>query len=211
MAAAPPTPPPPGRVCAVRPEQTEGPYFVDRTLRRSDVRSDPTDGTVRPGAELHLTINVSSLAGAACAPLAGAVVDIWQCDALGVYSGFESGAGKKYLRGHQLTDPTGAVKFVTIYPGPYEGRAVHIHFKVRTDPGAARGGLETVSQLYFPEDLSDLVYASPAYGDNARTAGRRRNGDDRIFRGGGGEQLLLAVRRDGNVYAASFDLALRTA
>ena len=95
--------------CVVRPAQTEGPYFVDTKLERSDIRSDPTDGAIRDGAPLLLTFQVSRLDGAACAPLAGALVDVWQCDALGVYSGvkdmngFFDTTGKQFLRGHQIT------------------------------------------------------------------------------------------------------------
>ena len=70
--------------CVVRPEQTEGPYFVDERLNRSDIRSDPTDGHVKPGMPLMLTLFVSRLNDGDCRPIAGAQVDLWQCDALGV-------------------------------------------------------------------------------------------------------------------------------
>ena len=137
-AAAPATP-----GCIARPEQTEGPYFVDEALDRSDIRSDPADGSVTPGARLDLTLNVSRIAKGACVPLAGAIVDLWHCDALGVYSDvrdphFDT-TGKKFLRGFQATDTNGAARFTTIYPGWYPGRAVHIHFKVRTAPKKAAG------------------------------------------------------------------------
>src|SRR5256885_2212479 len=87
--------------CVVRPALTEGPYYVDEELNRSDIRTDPSDGTVKPGALLALTFNVSSAASAACSPLAGAVVDVWHCDALGVYSDVSdpsfNSVGKKFL------------------------------------------------------------------------------------------------------------------
>src|SRR5512145_10150 len=73
-------------VCVVRPEQTEGPYFVDERLHRSDIRSDPGDGVVRSGTPLALTFQVSRFDAAGCRPLPGAQVDIWHCDALGIYS-----------------------------------------------------------------------------------------------------------------------------
>jgi len=93
--------------CVVRPYQTEGPYFVDEKLNRSDIRSDPSDGSVRPGAPLRLALQVSRTDGRSCAPLTGALVDLWQCDALGVYSdvrdrdGLFSTRGKKFLRGYK--------------------------------------------------------------------------------------------------------------
>src|SRR5882672_6201388 len=104
--------------CIVTPEQTEGPYFSDVGLNRSDIRSDPGDKTVKEGVPLALTLRVSSAGATGCAPLVGAMVDIWHCDATGVYSdardaGFNT-VGKKFLRGHQLTDASGAVRFTTI-------------------------------------------------------------------------------------------------
>ena len=121
-----------GRVpaCVVRPQQTEGPFFIDEKLNRSDIRSDPGRNDARPGAVLQLAFAVSRLSGGACAPLSGAQVDVWHSDALGAYS---DGA-QKFLRGYQVTDDTGAARFVTIYPGAYQGRAVHIHFKIRLRP-----------------------------------------------------------------------------
>src|SRR5438477_1655102 len=86
--------------CVVRPAQTEGPYFVDERLNRSDIRSDPSNAGIplTPGAELHLTLGVYR-AGGACAPIAGALVDLWQCDALGVYSDVRDAAGMFDTRG----------------------------------------------------------------------------------------------------------------
>jgi hypothetical protein len=72
--------------CVVRPEQTEGPYFVDQQLNRSDIRTEPTTGASKPGEPLSLALTVMSIAGGQCRPLPGATVDVWQCDAQGVYS-----------------------------------------------------------------------------------------------------------------------------
>src|SRR6266545_3631870 len=148
--------------CVVRPEQTEGPYFVDERLHRSDIRSDPTNGQVRSGTPLALTLAISRINAGDCLPLAGAQVDIWHCDALGVYSdvrdpGFST-VGQRFLRGYQMTDSKGEAKFLTIYPGWYEGRTVHIHFKIRTAPQAGRS-FEFTSQIYFDDAFSDRVYA----------------------------------------------------
>jgi protocatechuate 3,4-dioxygenase beta subunit len=197
--------------CVVRPKQTEGPYFVDARLRRSDIRADPTDGAVKPGMPLRLAFRVSRIDGRACAPLPGAVVDVWQCDAAGVYSGvrdflgrFDT-RGKQFLRGYQVTDAEGNARFLTIYPGWYPGRTVHIHFKIRTEPGA-RQGLEFTSQLYFDDAVTDAVHARAPYLRDGLQ--RVRNGADGIFRSGGG-QLLLPLTRDEQGYAGRFDLGLR--
>jgi protocatechuate 3,4-dioxygenase beta subunit len=196
--------------CVARPALTEGPYFVDEKLNRSDIRSDPGDGTVRPGAPLQLTWRVSRLAAGACAPLPGAMVDLWHCDAAGVYSDVAdpggSTVGKKFLRGYQLTDGEGYARFTTIYPGWYPGRAVHIHFKIRaTAPG--RGVQDFTSQVFFDDALSEQVFAQPPYA--ARGRGRVANARDGIYRRSGA-QLTLAVTPGGSGYAASFDLALAT-
>jgi protocatechuate 3,4-dioxygenase beta subunit len=143
--------------CVLTPEQTEGPYFVDVRLNRSDIRADvrsgPGAGVVAAGVPLALALRVLDT-GAGCRPVAGALVDIWHCDAAGVYSdavdpGFDS-RGHTFLRGYQVSGSDGVLRFLTIYPGWYRGRAVHIHFKVRTSTGG-----EFTSQLYFDEAVTD--------------------------------------------------------
>src|SRR5262245_28990143 len=197
--------------CVVRPEQTEGPYFIDEKLNRSDIRSDPSDGSVRPGVPLRLTFHVSRIAGASCSPLSNAIVDVWQCDALGAYSdvrdisaGFDN-RGKKFLRGHQQTDANGIAELLTIYPGWYPGRAVHIHFKIRNDP-ASRRTQEFVSQLYFDESTTDQVHKqSPYNGKGYRTT---TNDTDFGYRSGG-KQLMPSLTKDVNGYAAKFEIGLQ--
>jgi len=197
--------------CIVRPSQTEGPYFLDTELDRSDIRSDPTDGSVCEGARLDLEFLVSRLDPQRCEPLPGALVDVWQCDAAGVYSGVEDindrfdTTGKRFLRGHQVTDGQGVARFTTIYPGWYRGRTVHIHFKIRTNPGGAEGH-EFTSQLYFDDAFTDRVFEARPYAAN--TGRRTRNTDDGIYRGSG-SQLLLDVTEEGGRYRAVFDIGLQ--
>jgi protocatechuate 3,4-dioxygenase beta subunit len=195
--------------CVVRPEQTEGPYFVDERLNRSDIRSDPSNGLVKVGTPLTLTFLVSRLKAGDCQPLPGAQVDIWHCDAMGIYSdvqdpGFDS-TGQKFLRGYQVTDSRGSVQFITLYPGWYPGRTVHIHFKIRTAL-MARRSFEFTSQLYFNDDLTDRVHTASPYA----TAGPRttRNQQDWIFRRGG-NQLLLAATQTADGYSATFPIGLQ--
>ena len=195
--------------CVVRPEQTEGPFFVDERLNRSDIRSDPADGRVRPGTPLALTLLVLRLTGGDCQPLPGAQVDIWHCDALGVYSDVRdfvvNSVGQKFLRGYQVTDTRGAVQFITVYPGWYPGRTVHIHFKIRTAP-MARRSFDFTSQLYFDDELTDRVHAVPPYSaQGPRTA---RNRHDGIFQRGG-EQLMLAPTTTADGYSAMFAIGLQ--
>ena len=180
--------------CVVRPAETEGPYFVEEEgLNRFDLRIDPTSEIVKEGTPLYLRFAVSQITDDACAPLAGAQVDVWHCDAAGSYSdvsdpGFNT-EGEKWLRGYQVTDENGMAEFITIYPGWYSSRTVHIHFKIRTDP-ASDTGYEFTSQLFFPEDVTDIVqaqlpYSSKGYRDTL-------NANDSIY-ADGGDQLLLDV------------------
>jgi protocatechuate 3,4-dioxygenase beta subunit len=195
--------------CVARPAQTEGPYFVDEMLKRTDIRSDPATGAVKEGTPLALTLAVSALRAGSCAPLAGAHVDIWHCDAAGVYSGVEdpgfNTVGQSFLRGYQLTDEAGEARFLTVYPGWYSGRTVHIHFKIRTDPAADRGH-DFTSQLYFDDDLTTRVLSKMPYA--AKTGRRDRNADDGIFTRGG-DQLLLTLRPSGEGYAGRFEVGLQ--
>ena len=195
--------------CIVTPDQTEGPYFVEERLNRSDIRVDPSTGAVKPGVPLSLTLRLSKLSAGTCTPLAGTVVDVWHCDANGMYSDVGDSRfntkGQKFLRGYQVSDASGTVTFQTIYPGWYAGRAVHIHFKVRTNPAGSRG-LEFTSQLYFDEAITDAVHAKAPY----NTKGRRQtlNAADGVYRDGG-RQLTLPLVEQGGGYGATFDIGVR--
>jgi protocatechuate 3,4-dioxygenase beta subunit len=108
------------------------------------------------------------------------------------------------LRGFQTTDAAGTVRFLTVYPGCYPGRAVHMHFKIRT--ADAPRSVEFTSQLYFDDALSERVYAAAPYASQGRQ--RLANGDDFLFRDGG-KQLLLDVTPESEGYAAVFDIGLQ--
>jgi protocatechuate 3,4-dioxygenase beta subunit len=197
--------------CIAKPQQTEGPYFIDESLNRSDIRSDPSDGSVRPGTALDLRFRVSRLISGGCSPLAGAVVDVWHCDHQGAYSDVEdpnfNTVGKKFLRGYQVTDAEGVARFKSIYPGWYPGRTVHIHFKIRSAP-SAKPGFDFTSQLYFDDALTDRVHAQPPY--SAKGQRRRRNADDHIFSRGGSD-LIPPIVPTANGYSARFAVALQSA
>jgi protocatechuate 3,4-dioxygenase beta subunit len=188
--------------CVVRPALTEGPFFVDTQLNRSDIRSDPVTGVVKPGVPLVLRFVVSRVSSSGCTLLPGAMVDIWQCDAQGIYSGvqdrFADTRGQKWLRGYQVTNAQGVAEFTTIYPGWYPGRAVHIHFKIRYR------NRDFTSQLFFDDALSDRILANPPY---AKAGIRTRNANDGIYRNGG-SQLLLNLTPSGAGYAATFGIGL---
>lgn len=195
--------------CVVRPELTEGPYYVADELERSDIRVDSADGTAVPGAQLDLTWLVSKIDGTGCVPLEGAVVDVWHCDAAGVYSGvtdpgFDT-SGHDFLRGVQRTDATGAATFTTIYPGWYQGRTVHIHFKVRTDPDESTG-TELTSQLFFDDTFTDGVFLAEPYA--AKGIRTLRNDGDGIYQQSAG-QTLVTVVPTANGYAGTFAIGIQ--
>jgi protocatechuate 3,4-dioxygenase beta subunit len=163
---------------------------------------------VKPGTPLALTLQVMTLSAGDCRPLPDAQIDIWHCDAMGVYSnvrdpGFNT-LGQKFLRGHQMTDSRGEARFITIYPGWYPIRTVHIHFKVRTAAIAGRN-FEFTSQLYFPDELTDRVHTALPYSSKGRR--RVRNQHDFIFRDGG-NQLMLIPSTTNDGYTATFPIGL---
>lgn len=150
-------------VCAIIPEVTEGPYYFDPALERTDI----TEGKV--GIPMRVRLQVVD---AACAAIAGARVDIWHCDATGVYSGYANQGddrsvdttGQTYLRGTQFADANGIVEFESIYPSWYGGRTTHVHFKVFLDQTTVLTG-----QIFFPDALSEYIYTNVApYNDRSR-------------------------------------------
>ena len=141
--------------CILTPQSEEGPYYLDPKM----VRADVTEG--RPGVPLALRLRV--IEAGSCMPITGARVDIWHCDARGIYSAFP-GQGdshnidmtsKTFLRGSQIVDSGGWSTFNTIYPGWYPGRATHIHFKVFLDARTVLTG-----QTFFPEALNEYIYTN---------------------------------------------------
>lgn len=138
-------------VCVLTPEVTEGPYYFDPSLERADI----TEGTQTGVAT---TVRLQIVDGS-CKPIEGARVDIWHCNAEGLYSGYANQTGgldttgQTFLRGTQFAGATGIVEFQTIYPGWYAGRTTHIHFKVFLDEKTVLTG-----QLFFPDALSQFIY-----------------------------------------------------
>jgi protocatechuate 3,4-dioxygenase beta subunit len=186
-----------------------GPYFVDDQLNRSDIRYDPLEDNVSQGIPLTLDISVFDVSSKSCRALEGAQVDVWHCDAFGIYSGVTVGVfntiGQKFLRGYQMTDANGRVQFQTIYPGWYSGRTVHIHFTIRTQT-AARQDYQFTSQLFFDDKLTDIIHAKKPYSKKGKR--NTRNADDNLYKMVG-SQLRLNVRSaKSNGYMAAIRIGL---
>jgi protocatechuate 3,4-dioxygenase beta subunit len=163
--------------CILTPELTQGPYYVPGEAIRHDI----TEG--KAGMPLLLSCRVVN--ASTCKPVAKAAVDVWHCDALGVYSGtIANNPGTNFLRGVQRTSASGIATFKTVYPGFYAGRAVHIHVKVHI-----RGNVVHTGQLFFPAAVTDAVYANEPYSAHG-TSPDTPNAQDAIFRNGGRYGML---------------------
>jgi protocatechuate 3,4-dioxygenase beta subunit len=180
--------------CVLTPEQTEGPYYIAKEKLRRTI----TDG--RPGTPL--TLRLAVVDAKTCRPIKGAAVDIWHCDASGIYSGFGAGrASRTFMRGIQRTNARGVATFKTVYPGWYQGRTVHIHVKVHV-----RGNVVHTGQFYFPDRVTDAAYGKAPYTNRPNRG--VRNADDMVFRNGG-KRSLLSLRRSGEGYVGSIRMGVR--
>ena len=205
----------------VTPAVTEGPFFVDENLNRSDLVSNTTRISVVNGLPLTLQAAVYTISGSVATPLSGAHVDIWHCDTKGTYSDesasqlqTESTKGQTWLRGYQVTDANGAVGFSTIYPIYYNGRTAHIHFKIRTYDTSGNKTHEFTSQFFFDDTISDTVFASVPY--NTTTIQRTRNANDSVYSAketdgttvGSHLMLTLTKNSSGSGYTGTFSIGL---
>jgi protocatechuate 3,4-dioxygenase beta subunit len=185
-------------VTLLTPEVTEGPYYFDPEIQREDIRENKT------GVPMRLRIRVLD---AQARPMRNARVDIWHCDAAGLYSGYANQTGgvntegQKFLRGHQLTDAEGDVAFTTIYPGWYQGRTTHLHQKVYIGD---RNVL--TAQIFLPDALSEYIYSNAeAY----RRATQRDlfNADDGIAQQQG-RSTFGAVKEEADYFEVSLTLGV---
>jgi protocatechuate 3,4-dioxygenase beta subunit len=172
--------------CVLIPQETEGPFPLDLSGDEAFFRTDITEG--RPGVPMTLALALVDV-NAGCRPISGARVDVWHCDADGSYSGFaqRGGAdtsGETFCRGIQLSDAGGQVTFQTIFPGWYPGRITHVHFQVFFD-----SGLASTSQIAFPAEVVEAVYAVDPYAAKGRNTTVRTLSEDNIFADGSQFQL----------------------
>ncbi|GAP45866.1 intradiol ring-cleavage dioxygenase [Streptomyces azureus] len=184
---------------------TEGPYYLDGAL----VRKDITEGKSGVPLTLRLTV-VDATDG--CTPVPGAAVEIWHCDAWGYYSGYttanpggsapaeseddSTADDHTYLRGYQIANANGVVKFETIIPGWYTPRTCHIHLKVHTggekEDGTYEGGkVNFTGQLFFPDEVAGSVFALEPY--SKHSGSYTKLDDDMVYDGSGAAGGLLTL------------------
>jgi protocatechuate 3,4-dioxygenase beta subunit len=187
--------------CRFSPSVPEGPFYFDTKLLRQEI----TEG--RPGIPIEYQLYVVD---AGCKPVADAKVDIWQCDNVGVYSGYAGQAtgastvGMTFLRGVQPTDAEGSAKFIAIYPGWYPGRLTHLHVKIHLP---SKGVVTT--NLFFPDAVNAEVYAFPEYkthGPNPATVAQdvELKGDAARFNA----LMLQLTRNSGGSYVGAYKFAV---
>ena len=191
----------PAATCVLTPAMTDGPFFIDERLNRSDLAAGTARASVVGGLPLLLNIDLAGAAPTGCLPVAGAQVDVWHADASGEYSDADGAGpngtkGQSFLRGYQVSDPNGRVVFRTIYPGWYPGRAIHIHVKVREFNAAGNATLDFSTQLFFDDAASDAVMALAPY--NTRGPRNVRNARDFLYGSRAGALVKLSAPANGS-------------
>jgi len=221
--------------CTLISEQEVGPFYVAGELLRANLVED------KPGLPLKLRIAIIDVN--TCKPISNAAIDLWHCDALGLYSGYtmssraEGSGGPPsdfdpnrlgpppanreranggppqmeptdkltFLRGIQITDSRGAVAFQTIFPGFYEGRVNHIHFKVRIggfpdQRTYTAGHTSHTGQIFFPEELAIQLMAREPYASHQ--IHRTTQAEDHVFNQQHGD---LAVSTIAPIHSGNID------
>lgn len=150
--------------CAMLKDSIEGPFYFCTNPGVADIARG------LPGAPL--VIAMRAIDAATCQPIANAVIDVWHCDAKGLYSGQNMAIDEaiksashappvnddRHCRGALRTDADGIAEFRSIYPGYYVERAIHIHFKVHIGNRAF-----VTNQALLPESDNGTVMAIAPY------------------------------------------------
>jgi protocatechuate 3,4-dioxygenase beta subunit len=191
------------------PDETAGPYPGDGTngpdvlqesgIVRSDIRSSlgTASGTAE-GVPMALELTISDLTEGAV-PFAGAAVYVWHCDREGRYSLYSQGVeDQNYLRGVQIADAAGRVRFTSIFPACYAGRWPHVHFEIYPDQTSITDAAHAIgtSQVAPPQNVCEQVYAQPGYEQSVATLSEVSLNGDNVFGDDGGASQLGTVTGD---------------
>ncbi|BCJ48274.1 hypothetical protein GCM10010168_26340 [Actinoplanes ianthinogenes] len=206
--------------CQTIPTETGGPFPGDGTngpniltqsgIVRSDLRTSFGTGSATAGG-VNLTLRLTVLSAATCAPYSGAAVYLWGCDREGRYSMYSAGVTQEnYCRGVQAAGSDGRLTFTTIFPGCYPGRWPHLHFEVY--PSLARatsasGKLKT-SQLAFPADICRTVYRTAGYQASITNLARVSLSSDSVFRDGYSQQMVTISGTPQSGYVANLTITV---
>jgi protocatechuate 3,4-dioxygenase beta subunit len=205
------------------PDETAGPYPGDGSngpdvleqsgIIRSDIRSSFGDASgIAEGVPMTLELSIKDLADGGAA-FAGAAVYIWHCDRAGLYSMYSGGVVEEnYLRGVQIADSAGKVRFTSIFPACYPGRWPHIHFEVYPGEAAITDSTKAVatSQVAIPKEYCDAVYREKGYEASITTLARLTLESDMIFGDDAGAKQLATVTGDvSRGYALSLSVGVK--
>jgi protocatechuate 3,4-dioxygenase beta subunit len=188
------------------PDETAGPYPGDGSngpdvlaqsgIVRSDIRSSFGDASgTAEGVPMTLELTLTDLGGGGV-PFAGVAVYVWHCNRDGGYSLYSQGVtGENYLRGVQIADAGGKVRFTSIFPACYSGRWPHIHFEVYPDQASITDATTAIatSQVALPQDACTAVYATEGYEASVANLARVSLDGDNVFGDDGGVSQLGTV------------------
>lgn len=207
------------------PDETAGPYPGDGSngpdileqsgIVRSDIRSSFGDASgTAAGIPMTIELNIKDMANSSAA-FAGVAVYVWHCDREGNYSMYTAAVEEEnYLRGVQVADANGTVRFTSIFPACYTGRWPHIHFEVYPDAASITDASNAIatSQVALPKDVSEAVYATAGYETSVRTLAQVSLESDGIFGDDGGASQLASVTGDtSSGYTVVLDVGVDTA
>jgi protocatechuate 3,4-dioxygenase beta subunit len=205
------------------PDETAGPFPGDGSngpdvleqsgIVRSDIRSSLGDSSgTAEGVPMTLELTVRDLANGGV-PFEGVAVYVWHCDSQGRYSMYSEGVtDQNYLRGVQVADSTGKVRFTSVFPGCYDGRWPHIHFEVYPDQAGITDATSAIaiSQVALPKDVCEQVYATSGYDGSSANLGRVSLTTDNVFGDDGAAGQLATVSGDVGGFTVSLPVAVDT-
>lgn len=203
------------------PEETAGPFPGDGSngpnalaqsgIVRNDIRrSLGPSSTVAQGVPLTIELTIVDTAKA-CAPVAGAAVYLWHCDREGRYSMYSQGVtNENYLRGVQVANANGKVKFTTIFPAAYSGRWPHAHFEIYPNLAGATSSSSKLatSQLALPDEVCKAVFATAGYEQSLKNHAQTPLNRDMVFSDGATLQTPVVKGSVGSGYAATLTVGV---
>ncbi|MCF7547407.1 intradiol ring-cleavage dioxygenase [Pseudonocardia sp. WMMC193] len=206
------------------PDETAGPYpgdgsngpnaLAESGIVRSDIRSSiGTGSATAEGVPMTLELTVADLANGGSA-FAGVAVYVWHCDREGRYSLYSEGVeNENYLRGVQIADADGTVRFTSVFPACYPGRWPHVHLEVYPDGASITDSANAVatSQVALPRDVCEAVYAQSGYASSVPNLAELSLDTDGVFGDDGGASQLATVTGDPTGgYAVSLPVRIDT-
>jgi protocatechuate 3,4-dioxygenase beta subunit len=191
------------------PDETAGPYPGDGSngpdvleqsgIVRSDIRSSFGNASrTAQGVPMQLELVIKDLANGG-AGFEGVAVYVWHCDRDGRYSLYSEGiTDENYLRGVQVADADGRVRFTSIFPACYSGRWPHVHFEVYPDTSSMTDDAKVIatSQVALPQEACTQVYAQTGYEQSVANLSQVSLERDNVFGDDGGKRQLATVTGD---------------